>query len=66
MQTFKSNKEKAAALAAQLWLIHEHSITPGDPNDKEPVFAYVHGPFFRDTIREASALLESLSEIMED
>lgn len=66
MQTFKSNKEKAAALAAQLWFIHEHSITPGDPNDKEPVFAYVHGPFFRDTIREASALLESLSEIMEE
>lgn len=66
MQTFKSNKEKAAALAAQLWFIHEHSITPGDPNDKEPVFAYVHGPFFRDTIKEASALLESLSEIMEE
>lgn len=50
MQTFKSNKEKAAALAAQLWFIHEYSITPGDPNDKEPVFA----------------LLESLSETMED
>ena len=61
-----SNKEKAAALSAQLWFIHEHSITPGDPAEKGPVFAYVHGTFYRDTIREASALLESLSETMED
>lgn len=61
-----SNKEKAAALAAQLWFIHEHSITPGDRDEKGPVFVYVHGDFYRDTVREASALLDSLSEIMEE
>jgi len=66
MQTFKSNKEKAEALSAQLWFIHEHSIAPGDHNDRGPVFAYVHGPFYRDTIREASALLAALAETMEE
>lgn len=58
-------KMRAEALAEQLLFINSKSVTPGDPAAREPVFAYVHGKFYRDTLEQAAYLLEELAGIME-
>lgn len=65
MKVNKELKDKAEGLAQQLLFINSRSITPGDPDDREPVFAYVHGDFYRGSLEGAAYLLEELAQMME-
>lgn len=58
-------KLKAETLADQLLFINSKSITPGDPKDRDPVFVYTSGGFYRQTLEQSAALLAELAAVME-
>lgn len=58
-------KLKAEALADQLLFINSKSIIPGDPKDRDPVFVYTSGGFYRQTLEQSAALLAELAAVME-
>lgn len=55
-------KSFALTLASDLLYINSKSVTPGDPEDKDPIFVYCTGKYYRRTLEAAAQILEKAAK----